>query len=92
MSEVADDKKTTRAAVVLFVEVDQDVPVHHAAVMVSQKLAGKGLLTEPFTVTRAGHEWNIQIHEVMEAGMAAGNGYLGTKVTNKAYPRKEEDD
>lgn len=34
----------------------------------------------------------IDVHDVMEAGMAAGNGYLWLVPTIKAFPRKDDDD
>jgi hypothetical protein len=32
----------------------------------------------------------VQVHEVMDLGMAGGNGYTWTKPTGKAYPRLDE--
>ncbi len=31
----------------------------------------------------------VRIHQVMETGMAAGNGYLWTRATSKAYRESE---
>jgi hypothetical protein len=34
----------------------------------------------------------VEIHKLMEVGIAVGNGYLWTSPTKKAFPRQEDDE
>lgn len=77
----------TRAAVVLFVDTDDDIfEPSDLATFVRQGLyqAGIGYDT-PLPVKFQGKTLNINIVQVMDAGVAAGNGYLWTEVTPKAF-------
>lgn len=99
--------KNRRAAIVMFVEVHDESAdaidaAHRAEYGLKAALAGEA------SVEFSDWKWhigvknqdskhvpcdvNLTVHEVMEVGMAAGNGYLWTDITSKAYPRKGDDD
>ena len=75
-----------RAAVVLFVETGENVDAIGAAGLVEAALWQNGIREAGLTATIRGVESHLQVRAVMEAGMAAGNGYLWTEVTSKAFP------
>lgn len=78
-----------RAAVVLFVESESGGDPIDLAGLVSAALWQNGVKTDGLTATLHGAEHRITVHQVMEAGLAMGNGYLWTEVTSKAFPRTE---
>lgn len=80
-----------RVAVVVFCEVDtetlEDAEIV-AALAVRRKLAGHGSLAPlPADISTDAyrHHFPILAVRVMEAGIAAGNGYLWTHPTSKAF-------
>lgn len=79
----------TRAAVVLFVDIDEEdcSSPQDLAMFVKQGLhqAGYSLHKAPIMVTFRGKIMQVRIVDIMEAGVAAGNGYLWTEATSKAY-------
>ena len=78
----------TRAAVVLFIETTHDGSPIDAAVQLKWALhsaTGNQLTVETPQQGTIG----ITIHDVIEAGLAAGNGYLWTSPTPKAFPREQ---
>lgn len=78
----------TRAAVVVFIETTHSGNPVDAAVLLKQALhqaTGNKLSVED---PRLG-TIDIAVHEVLEIGLAAGNGYLWTSPTSKAFPRPE---
>ena len=82
---------TTRAAVVLFVDVDEKdcQSSHDLDYLVRIGLHQAGFTFEnPLPVKVQGKVVNIRIVDTMEAGMAMGNGYLWTEVTTKAYTQR----
>ena len=79
----------TRAAVTVFIETDHEGDQIDAGILFKRALfsalGGNKLSIHP-------PNWklvNIAIHEVMETGMAAGNGYLWMEPTSKAFPRPD---
>jgi len=84
--------KRKKAAIVLFVD---SADVHSAVDMgsvVKWALRELGVMKNGLTTTVRGEELKIEVHDVMEAGIAAGNGYLWMEPTSKAFPRKAEVD
>lgn len=79
-----------RAAVVLFVETGENVDAIGAAQLVEVALLQSGIREAGLTATIRGVESHLQVHAVMEAGVAAGNGYLWTQVMPKAFPAPPE--
>lgn len=83
---------TIRAAVVLFVDMDEKdcSSPQDLAEFTRQGLyqAGYGMTKAPLLVTFQGQIKQVRIVDVMEAGVAAGNGYLWTDVTTKAYTQR----
>ena len=82
---------TTRAAIVLFVDVDEeDVPLSNDLdTLVRMGLHQAGFdINNPLPVTIKERVINIRIVDTMEAGLAMGNGYLWTEVTTKAYTQR----
>lgn len=81
----------TRAAVTVFIETDHEGDARDAAEVfrqaLRQNLGDSTYMSHP----RMG-EITVIIHDVMEAGVAAGNGYLWMEPTSKAFPRKEHRD
>lgn len=97
--------KNRRVAIVLFAEVHDesadDIDAGHRATDGLQAaLAGDATLKYQnkkwhINVKNANSKHvacdvNLTIHHVMEVGVAAGNGYLWTKPSGKAYPRDDE--
>lgn len=81
----------TRAAVVVFIETTHDGGPVDAAVLLKQALhsaTGNRLTVEDPRLGAIG----ITVHEVLEAGLAAGNGYLWTSPTSKAFPQANVDE
>lgn len=81
----------TRAAVTVFIETDHEGDAADAAqlfrIALHRAIGGNTLTIQP-------PNWktiNITIHDAMETGMAAGNGYLWLEPTSKAFPRRDED-
>jgi len=58
-----------------------------AEIALRQQIAGNPLLEPPVDIVArvAGHETVVKVSDVMETGTAAGNGYLWTQATPKAY-------
>lgn len=95
-----------RAAIVLFVEVhDESADTrdagHRAEAGLKAALAGDAQLGyghQKWHISVKGNESkhvgcdvNLTVHDMMEVGMAAGNGYLWTEFTCKAFPREDEE-
>ncbi len=82
----------TRAAVVLFVDVDDDIvkDPHDLATFVKQGLyqAGYHKNGAPILVKFQKNLVEVRVVDVMDVGMAAGNGYLWTETTSKAYTQQ----
>lgn len=82
-------RKTYRVAVAVFLETD-GIDEHDAGsggvLAVRQALAGRAM-TLPLEVeyVAANGQNTAKVVDVMEVGMAAGNGYLWTKPTVKAF-------
>lgn len=86
-----------RVAVTLFCEaegVDEMDAAAHATRAIRQALAGSPIarlpLTLPSVVAYPGRSGEhvfepVVVHQVMDAGMAAGNGYLWLRPTSKAF-------
>lgn len=67
--------------------VDYRDAAHVAEYAVRHALAGAPLTRLPVEIrfkTNA-HDVPVQVEDVMETGMAAGNGYLWVEATSKAY-------
>lgn len=83
---------TIRAAVVLFVDMDEKEcqSPQDLAEFTRQGLfqAGFGMHKGPIPVTFRGEVKEVRLVDVMEAGMAMGNGYLWNEVTTKAYTQR----
>lgn len=77
----------TRAAVVLFVDIDDDIIKNpdELGTFVKQGLRQAGFIKGPLPVKFRDKVIEIRIVDVMDVGMAAGNGYLWTETTSKAY-------
>jgi hypothetical protein len=80
----------TRAAITVFIETDHEGDQVDAGFLfklaLHRALNGNQLSITP----RNWKPINITIHDVMETGMAAGNGYLWIEPTSKAFPRKDD--
>lgn len=82
---------THRVAVVVFCEVDAESELDAEAVVplaVRRALGGGGLRPDScadLSVDAYGHHFPVRAMLVMEAGLAAGNGYLWSTPTSKAY-------
>jgi hypothetical protein len=88
---MTDNRK--RVALIVFADVDSDIGgAHHIAERALRGLIGP-MEGETHTVrmsaVKGGTEFAVRFHDVMEAGMAAGNGYLWTQVTSKAFRQYE---
>lgn len=83
---------TVRAAVVLFVDMEEGTAQspQDVAEFTRQALyqAGYGMNKNPLLVTFRQQVKEIRIVDVMEAGIAIGNGYLWTEVTTKAFMQR----
>jgi hypothetical protein len=87
-----------RVAIAVFCEVeavDERDAAHIATVALRGAIARDGKASDdlhvallPFRMRRDGKiiTRDVAVHDVMDAGMAAGNGYLWTRPTSKAYP------
>jgi hypothetical protein len=49
-------------------------------------------LPQTISGSGAGGPFDVDIHDVIGLGMAAGNGYVWSTVTNKAYPPAHSED
>ena len=78
-----------RAAVVLFVESESGGDPIDLAALVSAALWQNGTKTDGLVASLQGVEHRITVRDVMEAGLAMGNGYLWAEVTSKAFPRTD---
>ena len=79
--------KRTRAAVVLFVDSPNVTEPDDITHIVKRELHRRGMMVTDIEVP-----WNlprdspvVRIVDVIDAGVAAGNGYLWTEVTSKAF-------
>jgi hypothetical protein len=85
---------TVRAAVVLFVDMDENeaMDARDVAEFTRQGLhqAGFGMHKEngEIPVNFRGQIKKVRLVDVMEVGMAMGNGYLWTEVTSKAFKQR----
>jgi hypothetical protein len=85
---------TVRAAVILFVDMDEKdcQSPQDLAEFTRQGLhqAGFGMHKENgvIPVNFRGNILQVRLVDVMEAGMAIGNGYLWNEVTTKAYAQR----
>jgi len=73
----------------------------HAAMAIRKALSGEQVAPMPYALEPVvlypgrANEWSLEpvvVHDVMETGMAAGNGYLWLRPTVKSFPRREADD
>jgi hypothetical protein len=82
----------TRAAITIFIETDHEGDQVDAGnlfrIALHNALGGNHLSITPANWKPV----NIIIHDVMETGMAAGNGYLWLEPTSKAFPRKSSEE
>lgn len=83
----------TRTAVTLFIETEFDCDPLEASSFFKLALRKQVGDTVKLSHPKLG-EISYTIHEAMDAGMAAGNGYLWMAPTGKAFPRPDtaEDD
>lgn len=81
----------TRAAVTVFIETDHEGDAVDAGILfkraLHQALGGNRLTLTPPNWRQI----NITIHDAMETGLAAGNGYLWLEPTSKAFPRTDKE-
>ena len=81
--------KRSRVALVVFADVDPGWgdPENIAAWAIKRALgAERGAFKgDPVTVQVNGQDVGVIFHDVIEVGMAAGNGYLWTHVTPKVF-------
>lgn len=92
------DRKNFRCAIVIFCEsegVDERDAGTGAVMSISHLLREGGLLGQEYLSIPSpprpdGRSWETKVHDVIEAGMAIGNGYLWTHVTSKAFPREDD--
>lgn len=83
-----EEPKRERAAVVLFVD-SETVTSEDMAVVMRHALYRNKMLQEGVAAVAGGVEHHIRIVDVMDAGIAAGNGYLWTAPTPKAWQYNE---
>jgi hypothetical protein len=78
----------TRAAITVFIETDHEGDALDAGILFKMALhrAFNGKLS--IKLPAWDKPISIAIHDVMETGMAAGNGYLWVEPTSKAFPRE----
>jgi len=80
----------TRAAVTVFIETDHEGDAIDSGILfkmaLRQALGGNTMQVVPNRLRNA-EPITITVHESMETGMAAGNGYLWLEATRKAFPR-----
>lgn len=94
------DRTRHRVALVVFAECDgadyfdaamgAQMSLNHA--LREGGVLGRGYRVLPSPPRPDGLAWETTVHKVMEVGMAAGNGYLWTAATGKAFPRPDEDE
>jgi hypothetical protein len=77
-----------RAAVVLFVD-SETVTGPDIANVLRHALYKNGTLHDGLNAVAGGVEHHIRIVDVMDAGIAAGNGYLWTEATPKSWKYHE---
>lgn len=85
--------KKTRAAVVLFVDIDEDqvADAHDLEQLVRQSLyqnhwnREKNGIFAQLPVKFGKRELEVRVVDVMDVGRAAGNGYVWTEPTNTAW-------
>jgi hypothetical protein len=78
-----------RAAVVLFVDSDNGADGPDVANLVRIALHQSGIMRDGLTAKWAdGRESHIRIIDTQEVGIAAGNGYLWTGPTAKAWQNR----
>jgi hypothetical protein len=78
----------THVAVVLFCDVESETEAEQIAeITISRLLGPLPQMLEPVQTSNGKELPAVLVHEVREVGMAAGNGYLWTQPTLKAYPR-----
>lgn len=84
MTEHIDKPKRARVAVVVFADVDPAISDGWAVVahLLREKFGTQG---EEHVVPMRGGDIRVRFHDAMEVGMAAGNGYLWTEPTSKAF-------
>jgi hypothetical protein len=82
----------TRAAVTVFIETDHEGDAIDVGILfkmaLRQAIDGNTMQIVPNRLRNA-EPITITVHESMETGMAAGNGYLWLEPTSKAFPRPE---
>ena len=84
--------KKVRAAVVLFVDSESGADAPDVANLVRIALHQAGIMRDGLTAKWAdGRESHIRIIDSQEAGIAAGNGYLWTEPTPKAWQNRSAD-
>lgn len=86
------DREKHRVAVVVFAEVeavDHGEAAYIARRSVRAALADGGLPAEVGFDHRSGQHLDATVHDVMDLGMAARDGYLWTTPTSRAYPHQE---
>jgi hypothetical protein len=78
--------KRTRIAVVVFADVSGEASdaEHVVEYWVRQRLGPLDGTEHPVPL-RDASEVKVRVHNVTEVGVAAGNGYLWTEPTSKAY-------
>lgn len=88
--------ETYRVALVVFCEAsgaDAYDAAYHAQRALTQQLSpnhARPALLNPVSFPNGVTLPPVVVHDVIEVGMAAGNGYLWTSPTSKAFPRKED--
>lgn len=82
-----------RTVVVVFVTADgvDERDAGHAAVLAVRTALGGDQMRLPVALTRQMRDFTIEaeVVDVQEAGMAAGNGYLWTRPTSKAWSERD---
>lgn len=92
MADIQDDREEFRVPVTVFTTV-RGVDFRDAAaiadVAVRTAIRSAAVDDEPDCTLHVEHRrlgtLKVRVHHVMETGMAAGNGYLWTEATPKAY-------
>lgn len=86
---------THRVAVVVFCEatsVDEDEAGWHATTALKRHLGARieAVELKPVTLPDGRVLPPVVVHSAVEVATAARNGYLHTRPTGKAYPRRDE--
>lgn len=81
------EQERQRVALVVFADVDGGLTDswHVASRALRQKLGPMDGQVHTVKLGGQGREIGVRFHDVMEVGMAAGNGYLWTEPTSKAF-------